>query len=38
METKKVMYNIEIFLSENGIGFQNVIHTYVFVTDISFFS
>ncbi|WP_341651236.1 Rid family detoxifying hydrolase [Blattabacterium cuenoti] len=37
METKKVMENIEIILSENGIGFQNVIKTSVFVTDLSFF-
>ncbi|WP_341653751.1 Rid family hydrolase [Blattabacterium cuenoti] len=31
METKKVMENIEIVLSKNEIGFQNVINTSVFV-------
>ncbi|WP_041936116.1 RidA family protein [Blattabacterium sp. (Nauphoeta cinerea)] len=34
METKKVMENIKIILSENGIGFQNVIKTSIFVTDM----
>jgi endoribonuclease L-PSP, putative len=37
METKKVMENIKIILSENKIGFQNVIKTSIFVTDMSFF-
>ncbi|WP_185857968.1 RidA family protein [Blattabacterium cuenoti] len=37
IETKKVMENIKIILSENGIGFQNVIKTSIFVTDIRFF-
>ncbi|BBA16963.1 Rid family detoxifying hydrolase [Blattabacterium cuenoti] len=37
METKKIMENIKIILSENGIGFENVIKTSVFVTDINFF-
>ncbi|WP_185860733.1 RidA family protein [Blattabacterium cuenoti] len=38
METKKVMDNIKIILSENGMGFQNVIKTSIFVTDMSFFT
>ncbi|WP_185867157.1 Rid family detoxifying hydrolase [Blattabacterium cuenoti] len=38
METKKVMDNIKIILSENGIGFQNVIKTSLFVTNMNFFS
>ncbi|WP_185863513.1 RidA family protein [Blattabacterium cuenoti] len=37
METKKVMENIKIILSENGIGFQNVIKTSIFVTNMSNF-
>ncbi|WP_185849239.1 Rid family detoxifying hydrolase [Blattabacterium cuenoti] len=38
METRKIMENIKIILSENRIGFQNVVKTSIFVTDISFFS
>ncbi|WP_185852162.1 Rid family detoxifying hydrolase [Blattabacterium cuenoti] len=37
IETKKVMENIKIILSENEIGFQNVIKTSVFVTDMNLF-
>ncbi|WP_185857336.1 Rid family detoxifying hydrolase [Blattabacterium cuenoti] len=37
IETRKVMENIKIILSENGIGFKNVIKTSVFVTDMNFF-
>ncbi|WP_185861286.1 RidA family protein [Blattabacterium cuenoti] len=36
METKKVMENIEIILSKNKIGFQNVIKTSVFIKEMSF--
>ncbi|AFJ90475.1 Rid family detoxifying hydrolase [Blattabacterium sp. (Blaberus giganteus)] len=38
IETKKVMENIKIILSENGIGFSNVVKTSIFITDISFIS
>ncbi|QIK16428.1 RidA family protein [Blattabacterium sp. DPU] len=38
METKQVMENIKIILSENGIGFQNVVKTSIFVTNMSYLS
>ncbi|WP_185871661.1 Rid family detoxifying hydrolase [Blattabacterium cuenoti] len=38
IETKKVMENINIILSENGIGFQDVIKTSIFVINMNFFA
>ncbi|WP_185866030.1 Rid family detoxifying hydrolase [Blattabacterium cuenoti] len=38
METKKIMENLKIILSENGIGFQNVIKTSIFIRNMSHFS
>ncbi|WP_185876848.1 Rid family detoxifying hydrolase [Blattabacterium cuenoti] len=38
IETKKVMENLEIILSENKIGFQNVIKTSLFVKEMNHFS
>ncbi|WP_185862153.1 Rid family detoxifying hydrolase [Blattabacterium cuenoti] len=38
METKKIMDNLKIILFENGIGFQNVIKTSIFVKNMNHFS
>ncbi|WP_185853351.1 Rid family detoxifying hydrolase [Blattabacterium cuenoti] len=38
METRKIMENLKIILSENGIGFQNVIKTSIFVKNMNHLS
>ncbi|ACY40622.1 endoribonuclease, L-PSP family (translation initiation inhibitor) [Blattabacterium sp. (Blattella germanica) str. Bge] len=38
IETRRIMENLKIILSENEIGFQNVIKTSIFVKNMNHFS